>query len=570
MNNANTYTNASYSWTASNANKWSGVNCGGRLIYYASPSYSGCVVTGTNWGMPYCWGGWSTLANHNTAMAAGKSAGDICSGYSGGCTNSPSYLAGLGCASGMDCSGFVSRAWQLSTKYNCSLLNGISSQISSTQVQQGDILNTAGHVRLVYSYSPGNGNTTVLESSARDWRVSSYTYTPQQLTSYTPRVYNNISQCLIPTNIYSSNITSTTAYVYCNAVASATQYKIGVKPSTSSTYTFYTITSLPIYLTNLLSGTTYNYKLAAYCPANGWTSYSVVYSFTTQATCGIPSGIYASNIASSTATLNWGSVNGVSYYQLQWRPSSSSTWNTVNVYSTSYGLSGLVSSTTYYFQVRAYCSNGYYSNYSGAYSFNTTYSCLTPYSIYASPITKTSAVLHWTAQNATSYNYYLKPSYSSTYTIYSNNTYNPVQFNGLSGGTTYNFKISSNCLGGTSPISSVYSFTTPTMLLPDSSVGEITISDGSTALLVPADTTPIGEVRFSPNPIHAGEELSIEGIQAKTTLSLYSLDGRLIRSIQANENIKLFHIPDGLSASIYFLKVETLKGNIYFKKLVVD
>src|SRR5437879_3891647 len=60
--NANSFSNAYYGWTASTSNKWSGTYCGGRNIYYAAPAYGGCVITGLNWGMPYCWGGWSTLS----------------------------------------------------------------------------------------------------------------------------------------------------------------------------------------------------------------------------------------------------------------------------------------------------------------------------------------------------------------------------------------------------------------------------------------------------------------------------------------------------------------------------
>ncbi|MBK6965057.1 MAG: fibronectin type III domain-containing protein [Bacteroidales bacterium] len=70
-------------------------------------------------------------------------------------------------------------------------------------------------------------------------------------------------------------------------------------------------------------------------------------------------------------------------------------------------------------------------------------SCPAPYSIFATSITSTSAVLNFTAPNANTFDYYLKPSYASTYTVYSNYTFNPVQFNGLIPGTTYNFKVKS-------------------------------------------------------------------------------------------------------------------------------
>ncbi|MBK6965058.1 MAG: peptidoglycan DD-metalloendopeptidase family protein [Bacteroidales bacterium] len=87
--------------------------------------------------------------------------------------------------------------------------------------------------------------------------------------------------CGVPTGIYASNITSSSAIIYCNPVSGATKYKIGYKPSYNSSYYYYEVTSLPIYLTNLQSNTTYNYKLAAYCLSYGWSNYSAIYSFTT-------------------------------------------------------------------------------------------------------------------------------------------------------------------------------------------------------------------------------------------------------------------------------------------------
>ena len=87
-------------------------------------------------------------------------------------------------------------------------------------------------------------------------------------------------------------------------------------------------------------------------------------------TCGTPGSLAASSITTSSATLNWGAVAGATSYNLQHKLGSSSTWTTVSVATTSYGLSGLASNTTYNFQVQAVCSTGS-SAYSAAASFTT-------------------------------------------------------------------------------------------------------------------------------------------------------------------------------------------------------
>lgn len=86
--------------------------------------------------------------------------------------------------------------------------------------------------------------------------------------------------------------------------------------------------------------------------------------------CGTPSGLNATNITQTSATLNWGSVSGATSYNLQWRISGGS-WNTVNgISATSYSLTGLSAGTTYNFQVQAVCSGGA-GSYSTAASFTT-------------------------------------------------------------------------------------------------------------------------------------------------------------------------------------------------------
>lgn len=87
--------------------------------------------------------------------------------------------------------------------------------------------------------------------------------------------------------------------------------------------------------------------------------------------CGAPSGLSATSITQTSATLNWGAVSGATSYNLQWKISTSGTWTTVSgLTGTSYNLTGLTASTTYNYQVQAVCSGGN-SAYSTSASFTT-------------------------------------------------------------------------------------------------------------------------------------------------------------------------------------------------------
>jgi hypothetical protein len=172
-----------YTFTASSANIQNNTSCPSAGGGVTTPTW---VTVGPNTvGMAYCWGGFSSESSFTSGLTAGKSAGDDDCTTNGDCCES--------CALGVDCSGFVSHAWGLTTKYSTNTLPSISNDYTSgSQVKQGDIFNLAGsHVRLVdTNYT--TGTFLLMESSAVDWKVSYRSYTASQLTSYDPRWYVNV------------------------------------------------------------------------------------------------------------------------------------------------------------------------------------------------------------------------------------------------------------------------------------------------------------------------------------------------------------------------------------------
>lgn len=95
--------------------------------------------------------------------------------------------------------------------------------------------------------------------------------------------------------------------------------------------------------------------------------------FATQSTgtagsCSAPGGLFASNIASTTATLNWNAVSGALVYTAQYKPTSSGTWITATggTYGLSVNLYELSAYTTYDWRVYTNCSLTEASTYSYA------------------------------------------------------------------------------------------------------------------------------------------------------------------------------------------------------------
>jgi len=85
----------------------------------------------------------------------------------------------------------------------------------------------------------------------------------------------------------------------------------------------------------------------------------------------VPTGLVASNVSTTTATLSWNAVPGASY-DLRYREDGTTNWTTESITGISSSLSGLVALTQYEAQVRSKCTGGATSNYSGLINFTTT------------------------------------------------------------------------------------------------------------------------------------------------------------------------------------------------------
>lgn len=91
--------------------------------------------------------------------------------------------------------------------------------------------------------------------------------------------------------------------------------------------------------------------------------------FLTPVTGAVPSGLSASNITATSATINWSDM-GVTSYDVRYRVNGSPTWTNTTSTTTSLNLTGLTINTEYEFQVSSVC-NGSSSSYSTSWLFST-------------------------------------------------------------------------------------------------------------------------------------------------------------------------------------------------------
>ncbi len=104
------------------------------------------VPSQTNVGVPYMWGGFSSLEQFAEGIKAGKAAGDV---YTAEKRARLDAAVSKECV-GIDCSGLVSRCWKLPRSYSTRELPALCVELPSYDaLKRGDILNTENsHVLL--------------------------------------------------------------------------------------------------------------------------------------------------------------------------------------------------------------------------------------------------------------------------------------------------------------------------------------------------------------------------------------------------------------------------------------
>ena len=148
--------------------------------------------TGYYKGVPYKWGGDDSLGRFKQGLQSGKKAGDKCTAKNRKCRG---QYFGSSKAVGVDCSGFISRVWNVYGKYGTRNLPNISIRLRSKHdLQAGDILNKKGHVRLFSHKSRGRFYVYEATASHGLWKVVMRSYASWQLKKYKPYRYKYIDE----------------------------------------------------------------------------------------------------------------------------------------------------------------------------------------------------------------------------------------------------------------------------------------------------------------------------------------------------------------------------------------
>ncbi|OQP56794.1 peptidase [Niastella vici] len=186
------------------------------------------------------------------------------------------------------------------------------------------------------------------------------------------------------------------------------------------------------------------------------------FTITAGSGCSSPAGLTASAITTTSATVGWTAVSGASSYDVDYKATSSSTWinAATATTATSVGLTGLTTGTTYDYRVRTNCSSGSSAYSAAQFTTTGTVTCTAPSGLTSS-VTSSGATVSWTAvSGAVSYDADYKLNSTSTWTNAATaTTATSVSVSGLTASTLYDWRVRTNCSGGSSTYSTAQ-FTT--------------------------------------------------------------------------------------------------------------
>ncbi len=356
--------------------------------------------------------------------------------------------------------GAITNASSYTIEYK---LSGASSWTTATQTGTSKTLSPlAEGVTYVFRVKATSSNT--------DYAESNYS-TEQSATTYITLT--------TPTGLALTRDTSSITATW-NATPNASGYRISYRTASGSATTK-EVSGTSATITELTSGTTYYVKVMA-IGGNGYVSstYSDEESAKVKTKLATPTGLAASDVLSTTATLSWNAVANATHYLLTISDANGviTGYNNKQVTGTTINLTGLTATKQYTVSLIAASTSADYVNSDAAtLDFTTDTKLATP---AAPTLTKTanSITATWGAvSQASHYIVAYKLSTASTWTESANIGTTSFTLSNLAEGKTYNFKVKACTIAEEYEDSDYSSTSTTTTLITLATPTNLTVSN---------------------------------------------------------------------------------------------
>lgn len=283
--------------------------------------------------------------------------------------------------------------------------------------------------------------------------------------------------------------------------------------------------------------------------------------------CGTPSGLNASNITDTSALLSWTAVSGANSYNIRYRVAGTTTWTNATSLSATLPISGLVTGSSYEYQVQAACGTTL-SAYSASSLFTATaITCGTPGGIATSGITSSSATISWQAvSGATSYrvSYRINGSTSAFTVVTTSNL--SATITGLTASTTYQYNVQAVCGTVNGSPSANATFTTTASACSDpyesnnSRNAAKTVAVNTDLFARIGTSTDKDWFRFSTVSGSTNIRIVVDQLPADYDIRLYNSSGSQLAISQLSGTASEIIIRNTTAAATYFIQIYGYNG----------
>lgn len=403
------------------------------------------------------------------------------------------------CANGSE-SAFTTPLMQFTTDGLCKIPTGLGinnitatsttlkwnipqgSDVSLFKIQYRIVGATSWTTRFVPSIKDTVRLNNLQPNTNYEFKILSQCTSPDVSDYSSPTIpWTTLSWCnySVPTNLVSSQITSTQVLLEWSWSGNISEYELSYKETGASDFTI--ISPVPNWriLTGLTPNTNYVWKVRPICAIGFGPSSTPLATFKTKEECKIPNDIEGVSNSLGTALISWSLINpNNNSYNYRYRKVGDPDWITGTQSTNALNLTGLEWGATYEFQIQTICDPNNLSVWSPLKTVIIKDNCTLngPGGLTESVITSNGATLNWTAVNPNFgiIKYVLKIREESQganegleYEIYAPTSSFTV--NGLVTGVKYCWKLKSICSSGASDWGTSSCFTTiecavPTMI----------------------------------------------------------------------------------------------------------
>lgn len=369
------------------------------------------------------------------------------------------------------------------------------------------------------------------------------------------------STCSVITSVNPSPL-STSIYLNWDGFADDYSYVVKWRTELDSLWADSTLSNPEISLINLEPCTNYLFLFQRICVDGSapWTDTIVIQTTGCEIPCNelVLSGINAADVGDSIATISWELAPEAIAYEIQYKLSSSPTWNAISTTTISVTLTDLIPCNSYDYKVRPICISDT-GSFSMTFNFNTVCpECeFAPAFLNISNITTTSAkVTFGPVAGAIKYKIWYRPTAGGVWKKATAAGTNKT-IKSLIPNTNYSIKVQGVCVLTVGPFTPLSTFTT----LPLKETSGLNPSDEvsvnkSELLVYPNPTSGVFHLGFKESFNNSVYELAIRNSLGQV---LFVQNGNIYHTIEVQSDLPI---------GMYFVSLE-INGIIYTQKLII-